>query len=165
MMIDGQNNEYAILTGTGTVHTTYCPTASRSMVSRGYGDVSGKHITPAEVERLMAKGGRFCQMCAKNEAKAQARVAETPAEPVVEAPKAPAKRIRKAAKPEVPSAVAEIIQFVLGGVQTAKTDVSKTVLTKAAGQLKAGQLDDARKTLYPIRTRVALKAIHMIKAL
>jgi hypothetical protein len=90
---------------------------------------------------------------------------ETPAAPVTEAPKAPAKRVRKAAKPEVPSAVAEIVAFVLGGVQTAKTEVSKTVLTKAAGQLKAGQIDDARKTLYPIRTRVALKAIHMIKAL
>lgn len=97
-------------------------------------------------------------------AKRAAKV-ETPAEPVAEAPKAPAKRVRKAAAPQIDPALMEIVTFVLGGAHTAKTEVSKAVLTKAAGQLKAGQLDDARKTLYPIRTRVALAAIKKIKAL
>lgn len=84
----------------------------------------------------------------------------------VEAPKAPAKRApRKAATTKVDPALAEIVQFVLGGAHTAKTENSKTVLNKAAGQLKAGKVEDARKTLYPIRTRVALAAIKMIKAL
>lgn len=95
--------------------------------------------------------------------KRAAKVAEVkPAE----APKAPAKRApRKAATTKVDPALAEIVQFVLGGAHTAKTENSKTVLNKAAGQLKAGKVEDARKTLYPIRTRVALKAIKMIKAL
>lgn len=97
--------------------------------------------------------------------------AEVKPEPVAEAPKveAPAKpkRVRKAAapKPQVDPALAEIVAFVLGGVVTAKTEVSKAVLSKAAGQLKSGDTEAARKTLYPIRTRVALKAIKMIKAL
>jgi hypothetical protein len=83
----------------------------------------------------------------------------------VEAPKAPAKRTRKAAKPQVDPALAEIVAFVLGGAHTARTDNSRMVLTEAADLLKAGKVEDARKTLYPIRTRVALAAIKKIKAL
>lgn len=90
---------------------------------------------------------------------------ETPAEPVAEAPKAPAKRVRKAAAPKVDPALAEIVTFVLGGAHTAKVAQNKAFLEEAAVLLKNGETEAARKVLYPLRTRVALRAVKMIKAL
>lgn len=87
------------------------------------------------------------------------------AEPKAEAPKAPAKRTRKAAAPKVDPALMEIVTFVLGGAHTAKTVQNKAFLTEAAVLLKNNEVEAARKTLVPLRTRVALKAIKMIHAL
>lgn len=74
---------------------------------------------------------------------------------------APAPVEMPAASPELD----EIRFFVFTAAQAARTEASRDALIEAAMDLQFGDAESARKTLVPLRTRSALAAIRMIRAL
>lgn len=74
---------------------------------------------------------------------------------------APAPVELPAASPELD----EIRFFVFGASLTARTEASRNALVEAAMELQFGDAEAARKVLIPLRTRAALTAIKLIRAL
>jgi hypothetical protein len=66
---------------------------------------------------------------------------------------------------EAAPAAAEIVAALAKAATTARTETAQDTLTEAAGKVAAGQYDEARAILAPLRTRASRAAIAAIKAL
>lgn len=79
----------------------------------------------------------------------------------IETTAAPAPIPMPAATPELD----EIRFFVYGAALSARTEASREALLDAAMELQGGDAQAARKVLIPLRTKAALTAIKLIRAL